>query len=487
MITRRRFLKNAGASSCTLAAHPSLLWSQTAKTDRPNILFIMSDDHASHAIGAYGSQVNKTPNIDRIAREGMRFDNCLCTNSICAPSRAVILTGKYSHLNGVIDNSLAFDGSQQTFPKLLREAGYQTAIVGKWHLKSQPTGFDYCNVLRGQGLYQNPVMFENGTEKKHKGYVTDIITDLALEWMDGRDPNTPFLLMLHHKAPHGDWVPDEKHAGMYEDIDIPLPETFNDDYATRTAQIANHRLHVGPKQWNLHFKRFGSLPEGMNEQEAREWVYQRYMKDYLRCVASLDDNIGRVLEYLDRSGLSENTVVVYTSDQGFFLGDHGLYDKRFMYEQSLRMPLLIRYPKEIRPNCTSDEIVLNLDFASTFLDYANAPIPGDLQGESLRAVAKGVVSEDWRSAIYYRFYEEAYGIGPHEGVRTRRYKLIHFLYGDEGWELFDLQEDPDELRNLYGRPELRGLVNSLKAEMETLKEQYRVIELKPETDTQSGG
>lgn len=332
----------------------------------------------------------------------MRFDNCFCTNSICAPSRAVILTGKYSHINGVVDNRTPFDGSQQTLPKLLQQAGYQTVIVGKWHLKSPPTGFHYTNILPGQGDYHDPVMIENGMRQQLNGYVTDLITDRALNWLDQQQSSDrPFFLMLHHKAPHANWEPDRKHLDMYSDRDVPFPATFNDDYATRTGHIQAHRLHVGPKQWELHFKRFGSLPEGMTEQETREWVYQKYMKNYLRCIASIDDNIGRVLDTLDRTGLSDNTIVVYTSDQGFFLGDHGLYDKRFMYEEALRMPLLMRYPNHIEPASTSDAIVLNLDFAPTLLDFARTPLPDDLQGQSFVPITQGRRPAGW---ILYPHY-----------------------------------------------------------------------------------
>ena len=473
---RREFLKKSTVTAVgLLAGRMSVLGNTERKEIRPNILFIMSDDHASHAISAYGSRINRTPHIDRIAREGMRFDHCFCTNSICAPSRAVILTGQYSHLNGVINNSRRFDGSQQTLPKLLQRAGYQTALVGKWHLKTPPTGFHYSNVLPGQGEYHNPVLIENGLRKRHTGYVTDLITDIAIEWLKGRPSDKPFFMMLHHKAPHANWEPDEKHADMYEDVDIPEPLTFNDTYQGRTDQIKNHRLHVGPKQWELHFKRFGPLPEGMSEQETKEWVYQVYMKNYLRCIASVDDNVGRVLDYLDEAGLRDDTIVIYTSDQGFFLGDHGLYDKRFMYEHSLRMPLLMRYPKEIPRGLTADEIVLNLDFAPTLLDYAGVAVPADIQGRSFRAIAHGRTPRDWRKTMYYRFYESAFGIGPQEGVRTRRYKLIHFLYGDRGWEFYDLQKDPDEMMNQYGHPECRELVETLKTELDVLKRRYGLL------------
>lgn len=446
-------------------------------SSRPNILFIMSDDHASQAISAYGSRINQTPNIDRLAREGIRFDNVFCTNSICAPSRAVILTGKYSHLNGVINNRTGFDGSQQTLQKLMQQAGYETALVGKWHLKTTPTGFDYSDILPSGGKYHDPDMIENGNSRILKGYVTDLITDRALNWLrKRRKSKKPFFLMLHHKAPHATWESDEKHEAMYPDADIPYPETFNDDYAGRTAQIANHRLHVGPEQWELQFKRFGPLQAGMSEQESKEWVYQIYIKNYLRCVASLDDNVGRVLDYLEVSGLSGNTVVVYTSDQGFFLGEHGLYDKRFMYEEALRMPLLIRYPKEIEAGSRSDAMLLNLDFASTLLDYAGAAIPEDIQGESFRSVAGGKVPHDWRQAMYYKFYERAHGIGPHEGIRTMDYKLIHFQYGDMGWELYNLRKDPLEMENVYGLPENRSLILELKKMMAGLRQRYRFDE-----------
>ena len=393
MISRREFLRGLSTATIVLLSGCSLFSKEKQRT-RPNILYIMSDDHASHAISTYGSRINQTPNIDRIAIEGMRFNNCFCTNSICAPSRAVILTGKYSHLNGVVDNRQEFDGSQQTFPNLLRQAGYETALVGKWHLKSKPTGFDYWNILPGQGSYNNPVMIENGTRTEHKGYVTDIIADKALDWLKNQSTLKPFCLMLQHKAPHANWIPDQKHAGMYSDIDIPFPDTFNDNYKTRSEQIRNHRLKVGELQWELHYKkRIGDIPPGLTKQQVREWVYQRYMKDYLGCIASVDDNVGRVLDYLDESGLSDNTVVIYTSDQGFFLGDHGLYDKRFMYEHSIRMPLLVKYPGEIKKGSVADELVLNLDFSATILDYAGIKIPEDMQGESFRKIAKGKVPE----------------------------------------------------------------------------------------------
>ena len=446
-------------------------------TKTPNIIFIMADDHAAQAVGCYGSQMNLTPNIDRIASEGALFENCFCTNSICSPSRAVILTGKYSHLNGVTDNIQKFNGLQDTYPKYLKKAGYQTAIAGKWHLKSQPTGFDYWNVLPGQGEYYNPVLIENGVEQKHEGYVTDIITDIALDWLNERDSEKPFCLMIHHKAIHANWETDDEYANMFSDIKIPEPPTFNDNFAGRSAQVANHQLFVGPSQWGLHYEyRFGEMPVEGSFQDKKEWMYQRYIKDYLKCVASVDDNIGRVLAFLDKTGLDKNTIIVYTSDQGFFLGEHGLYDKRFMYEESLRMPLVIRYPEEIKPATVVDEMVLNLDFAETILDYAGVGIPEDMQGSSFRQLALGESPEEWRDGMYYRFYEEAYGIGPCEGIRTQKHKLIHYLYDDKSWELYDLQNDPHEMENLYTDMAYEQTIEELKNEMSELRLQYKIPE-----------
>lgn len=475
-VPRRWVLKSIGSGAAAFSAGATRFCC-TPNRDHPNILFIMSDDHAAQAISAYGSAINSTPHIDRLATEGMLFRNCFCTNSICAPSRATILTGKYSHLNGLLDNKEAFDGSQQTFPKLLQAAGYETALVGKWHLKSDPTGFDYWNILPGQGEYYNPVMIELGVEKRSTGYVSDIITNEALRWLKNRNTEKPFCLLLHHKAPHANWEPGEKYADMYSDTTIPEPETFNDDYKTRADAIRMHRLMVGRKQWELHYSdRFGDIPSSVSEKEIRSWMYQRYMKDYLRCVASVDDNVGRVLDYLDDSGLVSNTVVSYAADQGFFLGEHGLYDKRFMYEESLRMPFLVRYPGEIRPGSEADAMALNLDFAETILDFAGVSIPDDMRGRSLRPIFRGQIPGDWRTSMYYRFYEEAYGVGSHEGVRTERYKLIYYHYGKLRWELFDLRQDPNELNNIYDDPQNAQLVADLKSEMAHLKAKYGVKE-----------
>ena len=479
------------------------------RNSRPNIIFIMSDDHAAHAIGSYGSVINKTPNLDRIAQEGIRFNNCFCTNAICAPSRAVILTGKYSHLNGVTDNIREFDSSQQTYPKLLRQAGYQTAMIGKWHLKSDPTDFDYWNILPGQGHYYNPDLIEMGQKKQFHGYVTDIITDSALNWLDIRQPEKPFCLIFQHKAPHRNWMPDPAHFHMYEDEDISVPDTFFDAYGDRPAAdlqemtVAHHMylsydLKITPpgneldeRLWKSCFNRLTEEQKALWEaaygpqneifhkanlegEDLARYKYLRYIKDYLRCIASLDDNVGRLLNYLETSGLTNNTIVVYTSDQGFFLGDHGWFDKRFMYEESLRMPLLVRYPEKIKPSSVADDIALNLDFAPTFLDYAGIDIPSDMQGASLRPVMEDLVPSDWRKSMYYHYYEfpSEHRVRRHYGIRTKRYKLMHFYYDIDGWELYDLDNDVGELNNVYEDPAYSNVVKELKLELQTLREKY---------------
>ncbi len=465
---------------------------------RPNILFVFTDDHAPHAISAYGSRINQTPNIDRLAHEGMIFRNCFVTNSICAPSRAVILTGKHSHINGVIDNRVTFDNSQLTFPKLLQRAGYQTAIIGKWHLKVEPTGFDYWRVLVGQGTYYNPVFRTPEGRVKMTGYTTDIITDLALQWLEsGRDKSRPFLLMYQHKAPHREWLPGPKHLHLYDDVQIPEPATLFDDYSHRTTAAAWATMTIARHMNDLDLKLV--LPAYLNQSQRAmiqaaygpkneafrqahlegeapvRWKYQRYIKDYLRCIASVDENLGRVLEYLDRSGLARNTVVIYNSDQGFYLGDHGWFDKRWMYEESLRMPLLVRWPGVVRPGSENCDLVQNLDFAETFLDIAGVPVPEQMQGRSLVPLLKGETPADWRKSIYYHYYELPgwHDVQRHEGVRTARYKLVHYYIIDE-WELFDLEKDPDELRSVYDDPAYATVVKELKAELVRLRKQYRV-------------
>jgi arylsulfatase A-like enzyme len=444
----------------------------------PNIIFIMSDDHAAHALSCYRSRINTTPNLDRIARGGMRLENCFCTNSICAPSRAAILTGKYSHANGLKTNRDPFDGSQITFPKLLQQAGYQTAMIGKWHLKSEPTGFDYWNVLPGQGNYHDPVLIEMGERNKHQGYVTDLITDFTMDFLEHRDRSRPFCVMCHHKAPHRRWFPDEAHASLYADGNVPVPETFDDDYANRgqAARLAEMRIDTHLNERDLKI----DPPEGLSPEQLKHWKYQRYMADYLACVASVDDNVGRLLDFINAQDLAEDTVVVYTSDQGFYLGDHGWFDKRFMYEESLRMPCLIRYPREIGPGSVCDAMVLNVDFAPTFLDFADVPTgpATEMHGRSFRSILRGERPRNWRASMYYQYYEfpAVHSVRKHYGVRTERYKLIRYYGEFDEWELFDLDRDPNELRSVYDDPAYAGTVDALKQELRRLRAELGVTD-----------
>ncbi len=451
---------------------------------RPNILFIMADDHAAHALSCYGSELNKTPHLDRIAAAGMRFDACFCTNSICTPSRASILTGTYSHVNGVTTLETLFDARQETLPRLLREAGYQTAIFGKWHLGHggvhDPTGFDLWDVLPDQGAYHDPELIRMGQRRVVPGYATDVITDLSLEWLEQRDPNRPFLLLCHHKAPHRPWEPDAAHATLYDE-ELPLPPTFDDDYRhrSRAARRARMRIdiHLNPEDLKA------PVPPGLSAAEEKRWKYQRYIQDYLRCVASIDDNVGRMLDWLDDAGLTANTIVVYTSDQGFFLGDHGWYDKRFMYEESLRMPLLVRWPEVVEPGWVCDDLALNVDLAPTFLASAGLPASERMQGRSLLPLLAGETPPDWRASMYYRYWmhlDSIHRIEAHAGVRTRDRKLVYY-YGDGGgqpgssaetlppeWELFDLDADPYELRSVHDEADYADDLRRLRSELRRL-------------------
>lgn len=468
--------------------------------DPPNILFIFTDDHAYQAVSSYGSRINQTPNIDRIAKDGMLFGNCFVTNSICGPSRATILTGKYSHLNGFLSNSDRFDGTQQTFPKLLQNAGYETAVIGKWHLVSDPTGFDDWHILPGQGAYYNPPMFDNGERVKHEGYTTDIITDLSIDWLqNGRDTSKPFLLMCQHKAPHRNWQPGPKYLTKYDNEVIPEPETLFDDYSGRGTAAKTQDMTIAetmtpqdlklvpPGNLNAEQKalwdaaydpKIKAFEEAdLSGKDLVRWKYQRYIKDYLRCIDSVDEGVGRMLDYLDESGLAENTVVIYASDQGFYLGEHGWFDKRFMYEESLRTPFLVRWPGVTEPGSRTDAIVSNLDFAQTFLEMAGVEAPEDMQGESLVPLLKGEQPEDWRTSFYYHYYEfpGAHSVQKHYGVRDSRYKLIHFYEIDE-WEFYDLERDPHELKSVYDDPAQAEYVQELKEELARLREYYQVPE-----------
>jgi len=465
---------------------------------RPNILYIMSDDHAAHAISAYGSRVNQTPNLDRLANAGMRFDHCYAVNSICSPSRATILTGKYSHLNGVPTFN-RFDGSQPTVAKLLQAAGYYTGIIGKWHLGSDPTGFDQWTILPGQGVYFDPAFLDPSGRRVIKGYVTDIITDLSIDFLKSRPKDKPFFLMCHHKAPHRSWEPDEKHRAMFAGKHIPEPATLRDDYATRTdairecrqkvftdltrrdlklvppadltAPARNEWLNVKPTEVETEVdgKRQTLTGEALNA-----WKYQRYMQDYLACVQSVDDNVGRLLDWLDQNGPGTNTVVIYTSDQGFFLGDLGLYDKRFMYEPSVKMPFLVRWPGVIKPGTVQDALAINPDFAPTFMDLAGLSKPADMQGRSLTPLLRGQLPADWRTSFYYRYYHDPgdHNTRAHYGVRTTDHKLIYFWKKDQ-WEMYDLVKDPDERHNLYNDPAQKETVAQLKKELYRLKKDVK--------------
>ncbi len=483
----------------------------------------MTDDHASHAMSCYGSRMNTTPNMDRIANEGMRLDNCFCTNSICSPSRAVILTGKHSHLNGVKTLSDKLDGEQQNVAKLLQKAGYQTGIIGKWHLGTEPeynpTGFDHYSVMVthwGHGEYFDPVLRENGVEKKYEGYVTDIIGDLSIDFIKNRDKTKPFMLMSHHKAPHRAWEVSEKYKDMFKE-DIPHPETYDDDYLNREAPSSEAQMRITadlnyadlklvipdgcvptdkvPYPDNLEGFTLTPLETGVpvsfsTHAELKNFKYQRYIKDYLRCVACVDDNIGNLLDCLDDEGIAEDTMVIYTSDQGFYLGDHGWFDKRFMYEESLRMPFVIRYPRGIKPGSVSDKMILNLDFAKTFLDYAGVEAPSDMQGYSVRELLEDENAPAVRESMYYRYWMHLadHYVWSHYGVRTMDYKLIYY-YGEAldsngaidepktpTWELFDLKEDKHELQNVYNNPKYEKIREELKVELYRLKDEARDYE-----------
>lgn len=498
-------------------SNPSVATVDAAET-RPNILFLFTDDHASHALSCYDSKINQTPNLDRIAQGGVLFRNCFVTNSLCGPSRAVILTGKYSHVNGFRRNGQKFNGAQPTFPKMLQAAGYQTAVIGKWHLGEHqpPMGFNYSEVLIGQGPYYNPPMLrdEHGdgqqVKRKHTGYTTDIITDLSLDWLkNGRDPSKPFMLMCQHKAPHRNWQPDPPHFSMFADADVPEPATLFDDWSGRGRaaheqdMTIEHTLNeldlklVTPKNltgeqraaWNAFYgpRNDDFRAANLTGRELIRWKYQRYIRDYLRCIAAVDDNVGRMLDWLDETGLAENTVVVYSSDNGFFLGDHGWFDKRFMYEESYHIPLLVRWPgvTDVKGNPTAirenTDLVSNVDFAETFLDMAGAPIPRDMQGRSLTPILRGETPDDWPQTHYYQYYEHSmqrkvvHNVHRHYGVRTPTHKLIYYYKIDE-WELFDLEHDPEELQSVYADPEYSGVVRALTAELERLRAELDVPE-----------
>jgi arylsulfatase A-like enzyme len=492
--TRRDFLRAAalGAAALTLPH-----WARAAeKKDRPNILFIMSDDHAAHAISAYSDRLIQTPHLDRLAKEGLRCDRVYCTNSICTPSRATILTGQYSHINGVpVFN--AIDPARPTVAKYLQAAGYHTIMLGKWHLGSDPAGFDEWEILPGQGIYHDPVFYTATGEKKYPGYVTEITTDLALQRLARRPKDKPFFAMVHHKAPHRPWEPNERLGKLWRARTIPEAPTLWDDYATRTDAIRDCKQKVfddltrrdlkleppaglkGPQrnQW-LNYKptevetEVGGQKKTLTGVELKKWKYQRYLQDYLACCAAVDESVGKILDWLDQNGLGENTLVIYTSDQGFFLGDHGLYDKRFMYEESDRMPFLVRWPRGIKPGTTSSALAINCDFAPTFLDLAGEKIPADMQGRSLVPLFGGTKPDGWRNSFYYRYYHDPgdHNTAAHYGVRTETHKLIYFWRRNQ-WECYDLVKDPQELRNIAADPAEQATLAKLKAELYRIKQE----------------
>ncbi|ANQ52707.2 sulfatase [Flammeovirga yaeyamensis] len=493
---------------------------QKKEQKQPNIIFIMSDDHSTEAISAYGGRLAQqfpdlTPNIDRLAKEGTVMQNTFCTNAICGPSRAAILTGKFSHQNGFFKNESGgdFDGSQQTFPKLLQKAGYETAVIGKWHLGTAPTGFDYSKVMinhGGQGTYFNTIFLENGqdTVKETRFHSTRQVWEDAKKWLTkGRDQEKPFMLMYQFKAPHRPWEPDPQFQHVFDDVEIVEPETFNDTYEGKVAagdtwmtierNLNRKDLKVHPeniedmtKKEIAAWYKYGNNNEEpwspndeLKGQALKKWKYQKYMKEYLGCVKGVDHYIGEMLNYLDENGLAENTIVIYTSDQGFYLGEHGWFDKRMMYEEAYRMPFLIRYPGHISSNTVSKKLTMNVDFAPTLLDYAGVTVPSDIQGKSFRTVLEDDNAE-WRDAVYYHYYEFPWWhhVRPHYGLRTDRYKLIHFYYNpeaakntwiDEDYELFDLENDPNELNNLYGKPGYEEITAKLKAKMDELQKEYK--------------
>lgn len=485
------------------------------KPGRPNFIFIMADDHANRAISAYDGSINYTPNIDRLANEGAIFSNSFCSNSICGPSRAAILTGKHSHKNGITGNGAPWDGKQTLFPRILKQNGYTTALIGKWHLNSLPGDeFNYSKVLTGagkQGYYYNPEFCINGKDTvTHQGYSTDIITDESLEWLKNNSTNDePFMLFVQYKAPHVPRMPELRFMSRYINDTIPEPETLFDDFKSRSHYATDVNFHINqykPRQRygeydplkNLYtarmtaeqLKAYHSFIDPQNEEfhrmveagelegnKMKKYAYQRFIKDYIRVIDGVDENVGRILSWLDKNEqLKENTVVIYSSDQSYFTGEHGYAEKRLMYEEAMKMPFLIRYPKKIKPGSRPNALIQNIDYGPTFLDLAGIEVPEEMQGKSMKPLLYGKNKEDWRRAVYYHYYDHGrHKVGRHEGIRTHRYKLIHF-YTDDTWEMYDLQSDPDEINNLYGNPFYNAEIEKLKTVLESLKKEYDVPE-----------
>ena len=494
---------------------------QSIADQKPNIVFIFSDDHAPHAIGAYNGwlkSVNPTPRIDELAKQGMLFEKSFCTNSICGPSRAVIMTGKHSHKNGFMNNGNTFNWNQQTFPKILRKAGYTTALYGKSHLKGNPKGFDDWKVLPGQGDYYNPDLITPKGRVRIDGHCTDVVTDLAVEWLKaGRDKTKPFMLMVQHKAPHRNWMPALRHLPLYDDVKIPEPATLFDKWEDNAPPARHQELEID-RHMDINYDLFLDLTanyEGTPSQKRQDrsawrnmkkmtkdqlsswrafygprdkdfheaklsgkelvrWKFQRYAKNYLRCVRGVDDSVGKIQDTLKDLQLDDNTVVIYSSDQGFYIGDHGWYDKRWMYEESLMMPLIVKWPGVTKPDSRSDQMVQNLDYAQTFLEMAGAEIPANMQGRSLVPILKNGKADNWRKSIYYHYYEypSVHMVPRHYGIRTERYKLMHFYQFGNEWEMYDLKEDPDELTNIYGRADKKSLQIDLEQQLKAIRKFY---------------
>ena len=487
-------------NSCNTAKSSTTVSQKEAPTLRPNIIYIMADDLTTQAISAYGGiykDIAPTPNIDKVAKEGMLFQDVLVTNSICGPSRAAILTGNYSNLNGYYKNESGgkFNSEQWTFPQEFQKSGYQTSLFGKWHLGTEPKGFDvfkYHNSAGQQGHYWNPVYNMNGKDTKVKGYSTNLSTDFAMNWLESeRKQDEPFMMVLQYKAPHRPWQPDTKYEKLWDDIEFPYPATFNDDYKGRELTAGDTEMTMeyfsrrdmkfeepanlkGREKikWAFYGAKPGEVvqPEGMTAEEGRKWRYQTYIKDYLACVKSVDDNIGRVLKYLDDNGLTDNTIIVLTSDQGFYLGDHGFFDKRFIYEESVRMPFMVRYPKVVKAGSVNEDIVTNIDFAPTLLDLAHIDTDQKMQGRSFKSVLKGNTPKDWEQAMYYHYYEFPYWhhVQPHYGIRTQKYTLAHFYYNIDVWELYDLEKDPTQMNNIIDNPEYVSVILDLKKQLKDL-------------------
>lgn len=497
-------------SLCSIANHA---FSQSY--NQPNIVYIMTDDHTEQMMSCYGHSPIETPNLDRIANEGVLFSQSFVANSLSGPSRACLLTGKHSHKNGFTNNEHGvFDGSQQTLPKLMQKAGYQTALVGKWHLVSKPTGFDYYDILLGQGEYYNPTFLHaDGTKSTEKGYCTNVITDKAINWMDHRDKNQPFILFVHHKACHRDWLPELKYIREYEDKTFDIPANFYDDYKGRVAAqqqemsiASSHDMDIvydnkvysegdktrlsstylyyvnrlDPEDRSKYWQFYDSITNDFKSKHLEgkalaEWKFQRYMRDYAKVTKTLDDNVGRLLDYLRDNNLLDNTIIVYASDQGFYMGEHGWFDKRFMYEESMRTPLVMRLPKGYNRKGVISQMVQNIDYAPTFLEMAGLPIPDDIQGESLVPLLRDNKKvKDWRKALYYHFYEypAEHAVKRHYGIRTERYKLIHFYNNIDAWELYDLKKDPHEMTNLYDNPKYAKVQKKLHQQLKELQKQY---------------